>query len=461
MRVMAIHKPMWVGRARTLAYCILGLLVATSIGVLLAAKPAHAVEFRVNSTQDAGDYILDGECAIEAVPAGTRGTCTLRAAIQEANVTTAVDTINFGIPGEGPHTISPASSLPLITQPVTINGYSETGASQNTLLVGNNAVVLIRLDGSNVSSGSGLELQASNTTIKGLSITKFANDGIRIRGPGRGSNTVEGNFVGITPGGQAMGNGSGVTITSDSSNNTVGGTSPEARNIISGNDGIGVNISTAVDQSTMPSKVIGNYIGTTKSGTGNLGNSGSGVSVETRDNTIGDDNPNDGLTNAANIIAFNGADGVSVSSETGNSILSNSIFSNADLGIDLGANGRTANDGVGDADIGANNLQNYPVITSAKTGRRATTIKGTLESTQGGAFTIQFFSNPKGARDEGKKFIGEQFVTDSGDGHTDGKISFTFKPPKKVKAGLFVTATATKVAEDDTSEFSAPKRVRG
>jgi hypothetical protein len=42
----------------------------------------------------------------------------------------------------------------------------------------------------------------------------------------------------------------------------------------------------------------------------------------------------------------------------------------------------------GDSDAGPNNLQNFPVITFAKTGRRATTIKGTLNSTADTTFTL-------------------------------------------------------------------------
>ncbi len=294
--------------------------------------------------------------------------------------------------------------------------------------------------------------------VRGLSITRFPGDGIDIAVAD--NNTIEGNFIGLTPGGQDRGNGNGLSIRNGASNNTIGGTSPEARNIISGNgpsdnlSGTGVGIS---EIGTTGNRVMGNYIGTTKSGTGNLGNSGRGFFVGNRasGNIIGDNDPSDGFTNAANIIAFNGLDGVDVSgaTSTGNSILSNSIFSNARLGIDLDPN---SNDGVGDADTGPNNLQNFPVLSSAKTGRRATTIKGTLESTQNGTFTVQFFSNPKGTWEEGKKFIGQKVVaTDGG-----GRVSFTFKPNKKVKAGLFVTTTATDDSTGDTSEFSAPKKVR-
>lgn len=120
------------------------------------------------------------------------------------------------------------------------------------------------------------------------------------------------------------------------------------------------------------------------------------------------------------------------------------------------------NDGPGDADVGPNNLQNYPVLSSAKTGRRSTTIKGTLESIPaqgqiGVGYTIQFFENPRSTKYEGKKLIGERSVIDT-DG--DGIIPFAFKSPKKVKERLYVTATATYNATGDTSEFSAPKKVR-
>jgi hypothetical protein len=82
-------------------------------------------------------------------------------------------------------------------------------------------------------------------------------------------------------------------------------------------------------------------------------------------------------------------------------LLRNSIFANARTVINLGG----APNEPGDADTGPNNLQNYPLKTSVKTGRRATTIMGTLDSTKNGSFTIWFFSNPKSTKEEGKKFI--------------------------------------------------------
>lgn len=444
-----------------------GFLVAAlaAVCLLLAAKPALAATLIVNSTGDSGDNNPgNGTCATAPFPVGTEPECTLRAAIEESNATTAPDTIHFNIGGSGVKTISPTSVLPIVAEPVTINGYSEPGATENALAAGDNAVLRIRLDGVNALGLSrGLFITADDSVVRGLSITRFAGAGIDIA---VGDNsTIEGNFVGITPSGEDAGNGGGVSIRNGASGNTVGGATPRARNIISGNGpgqvgdtGVGI-----LEIGTTNNRVMGNYIGTTKSGTGDLGNTGRGLFVGNgaSGNVIGDNDPTDGLANAANIIAFNGLVGVEVSSasSTGNSILSNSIHSNARLGIDLGFDGVTPNDGPGDADTGPNNLQNFPVITSAKTGRKGTAIRGTLEGipSQGIAqgYTIQFFKNPKSTKDEGKKFIGQKIAVD---GNGDGIIPFAFKPPKKVKEGLFVTATAT--YGPDTSEFSVAKKVR-
>jgi hypothetical protein len=167
------------------------------------------------------------------------------------------------------------------------------------------------------------------------------------------------------------------------------------------------------------------------------------------DNTIGGAAPG-----ASNRIAFNVQDGVHVDSGTNNRILPNSIFSNGstanDLGIDLFPDGPTLND-AGDADPGPNNLQNFPEITSAKTGGGQTSIKGRLSSTPNKTFNVLVFSNPSG--NEGKKFLGQKSVTTNG----SGNASFTFVPAQAVSVGQTITATATRGL--NTSEFSAPKGV--
>jgi hypothetical protein len=149
----------------------------------------------------------------------------------------------------------------------------------------------------------------------------------------------------------------------------------------------------------------------------------------------------------------NGFNGVDVSGDvSGNRILRNSISFNGQLGIDLGVDGRTTND-LGDTDSGANGLQNFPVITSAKTVSGRTSVKGKLYSNREVGYLIQFFSNPSG--NEGKKFLGQKSVTTD----SSGNATFAFSPAKVVSVGQRITATVTSKSTGETSEFSAPRKV--
>jgi hypothetical protein len=230
--------------------------------------------------------------------------------------------------------------------------------------------------------------------------------------------------------------------------NTVGGTQAGARNVISGNAKSGVYIYGAY---AMRNQVMGNYVGTDASGTKNLGNNSIGVAIESAtNNTVGGTQ-----AGARNVISGNEGRGVAIYgvNATGNGVLSNSIFSNGGLGIDLGADGPTAND-AGDADTGPNYLQNFPILTSAKTSATSTTVKGTLNSTPNTTFRVEFFASPSGTGDQGKTFRGQKSVTTN----ASGNVSFTFSTAVKVGVGQRITATATD-AYGNTSEFSAPKAV--
>jgi len=155
---------------------------------------------------------------------------------------------------------------------------------------------------------------------------------------------------------------------------------------------------------------------------------------------------------AANKIAFNGDAGVVVFAGTRNSLRGNSIFSNVGLGIDLHGNGVTANDAA-DSDIGANNLQNFPVLTSVMSSGNSTTIQGSLNSTPNTTFQIDFYSNAAvdlSINREGALFFNTTSVTtDSGGTAT---INVTF--PLPLETGRVLTATATDPA-GNTLEFSA------
>src|ERR687894_192355 len=127
------------GRFRTFGLVI---LVALLFGLLLAARPAHAdTTFTVNSTGNTGDRNPEGTCDSNSTSIVV---CTLREDIQEANVVSGEDTINFNIPdnpnvpGLEVKTISPSSQLPGITGPVNINGYTQPGASVNSAITNAN-----------------------------------------------------------------------------------------------------------------------------------------------------------------------------------------------------------------------------------------------------------------------------------------------------------------------------------
>lgn len=417
---------------------------------LQGAKPAQAAAtFTVNSTADTEDATPDGVC----------NTCTLREAIQESNALAEADTINFAIPGAGPHTISPSTELPNIVSPVTINGYSEsldegaTPASVNTATDGTtNAVLSIVLSGALAGQyTSGLNVDAPNVVVRGLVVNNWNNYGIDVSGVGSGTR-IEGNFIGTDASGTSdQGNRiHGVRLESPSGV-TIGGTTPDKRNLISGNgdasnSGAGVEIS-ALAGPAADNKVQGNLIGTDKNGTGDLGNTSWGVLVYGPNNSVGGTD-----SGAANTIAFNDWDGVAVLfNHTGNRILSNSIFSNGELSIDLNGDGVTAND-PRDPDVGSNRLQNFPKLASATTASGATTINGTLNSRPRKTFTIQFFSSPTAdpsGNGEGKTFLGQKEVRTNRRGNRPFTVSAVLPAGENV-----VTATATNNATGDTSEFS-------
>jgi len=388
------------------------------------APAAQAASFTVTNTNDSG--------------AGS-----LRQAILDANANAGLDAIDFNIAGAGPHTIQPTSDLPLVTDPVVIDGYTQQGASPNTNPInqGSNAVLKIELD------GGVLSIDAGNSTVRGLVINSSRSNGIfLVTG---GGNVIEGNFIGTdVTGTSALGNDfRGVEI-SQSSNNIIGGTTAAARNIISGNSLNGMQIGGF--GAGRENRIEGNFIGTDVTGTRALSNGGSGVVIFSGalDNTIGGT-----ASGAGNVIAFNRSRGVLIgSSDTGNAIVSNSIFSNVSLGIDLRPLGVTPND-VGDGDTGANNLQNFPVLTSATSSGGSTTIEGTLNSTANTTFRLEFFSNvacdPSGFG-EGETFLGSADVT------TDaaGDVSFSATLPTAAPADQgVITATATDPS-NNTSEFS-------
>lgn len=525
----------------------------------LAIGDALGSVFVVNTADDHDDGVADA------------ADTTLREAIIAANNHPGLDVIHFNI-GSGVQTINLNFDLPAIIDPVIIDASTQPGYQGSPLIV---------LKGTYDPSKSdfkgpavyGLRLPAGGDTIRGLVIDGFtqaitdlgsgsggdviqgcfigtdatgtrstvSGDGIGLGGSNnliggttpdarnvisgnRGAaltlsgsnNVVEGNFIGTdVTGTLRLPNGSGISIRGD--HNTIGGTASGARNLISGNasDGLGISGSGNL--------VEGNYIGTDITGAHSLGNSGAGVRVGgagnagsfevgsatiggttaaagnlisgnfgpgvefdgiaggvVQGNLIGADitgtNPlanNSGIVaqvsddvpagfappqitvggttaGTGNAIAFNSGRGVNVLSGDHITILGNSIFSNGNLGIDLGGDGVTLNDSE-DADTGPNALQNFPVIGQALSGA-VTHLTAMLNSLPDTDFQVSFYTSdaadPSGFG-EGRRYLATVPI------HTDasGVATLALNLPASTNAGEFLTATATDPAGNN-SEFS-------
>lgn len=135
----------------------------------------------------------------------------------------------------------------------------------------------------------------------------------------------------------------------------------------------------------------------------------------------------------------------------------NLVYGNDDLDIDLipagFGYGVTPND-AGDADAGGNGLQNFPVIAEAGTDGGQVEITGSLDSTPGQAFTLDFFAAEtahSSGHGGGETYLGSVSVTTDG----SGTAAFDVVLPGAIPAGWIATATATRESTGATSEFAA------
>ena len=515
----------------------LALLAAASLAL---ASPASAATITVTSTADSGPG-------------------TLHQALIDSNESVGVlDTIAFGIPGAGIHTIVVSTDLPTATDPVIIDGATQPGYAGSPLIeltestptqglrisAGNSVVrglaifefgvqlTLISNGGNAVeacyiginatatvtSSGLGIQIQGSPDTTIGTSdgsagnvISGLTSTGIQL--VGSDNTLIRGNIIGMDPTGTvALGNNIGISVV-NSDNVDIGGTVTGLGNVISGNTGFGITVTGSAN-----TLIAGNLIGTDVTGTqaipNNFGidannltgtitigtpaaaarniisgnNNGlflnNGVTdaivqnnyfgtditgtlpvpnnlaillntAQTTDVVIGGPNPGEG-----NIIAFNeGAGNVHGIWSFGKrvTVRGNRIHDNEGLGFDNDPIGVNAND-PGDVDTGANDGQNFPIVTSVEVLSLGegigTRVVGVLRSEASTQYTLDFYGStgctPR-PQDflEGETYLGfGQVTTDgSGVGNFDVTLSAEIAP------GDFVSATATD-PEGNTSEFS-------
>ena len=299
------------------------------------------------------------------------GTVSLREAIQALNAGNSLgdpdisgqspgvfgvnDTINFNIPAFGGtrQVINVGGAglgaLPSITQLMTINGYSQPGASQNTLVNGDNANLLIALDGAGAGpNADGLRIQAFST-IEGLDIYDFSANQVELLGGSR----IEGDDLGFDTTGSPTHSPVGLRI-SGAILSTIGGTTPDARNVLSGNVGPGLEIATTGPGSAADNVVEGNFIGTDTTGESGDGNGRFGSNTKVGAVLIagGDSNTIGGSTaGARNVISGNG-NGVDIRDGGENNIVQGNFIGvaadgvtplpNAGFGIHIGSSDNLA-----------------------------------------------------------------------------------------------------------------------
>ena len=290
------------------------------------------------------------------------------------------------------------------------------------------------LSGITVLGSSGNTI--SGNTISGNGMSLSGGDGIILTVQGANQNLIQGNFIGTdSAGANALPNHDGGIAFLNGQNNTIGGTGPGESNLISGNDGDGILISTAFDN-----LVEGNKIGVDASGNRNLGNIANGVHIVSGSgNTIGGN-----VATAGNAIAFNGGNAVVVDTGTGNAVLSNSIHDNGG-GIVL--------------INGGNNDQVAPALSDALLYSDRIVVDGSLAVEAGTSYIVQYFGNNP-ASGQGQTLLGSQAISTQ---PANGTVTLSFTASPSLPAGSTITAVAsvtgtppdsTDPALGDTSAFS-------
>ena len=264
--------------------------------------------------------------------------------------------VSSGAPGSmNDFTIDPLSSL------FTIDAYTQPGASPNTLPGGDNAVVLIRLDGTQAKTPGaiGFDLFEIPSTIRGFNIAGFNNPdttsspgfedgafGIDLFTDGA---FVEGNFIGTNASGtasvQATDNNLigifdefGALLGTIGTGNVIGGTAPQARNIISAN---GTGIHPTFDATL--TQIQGNFIGTDVTGTKPLGNFTDGI-LAPPFSIIGGTQ-----AGAGNVVSTNGTIDVDINAINGFGLGEAALVQGNFIGTE--ADGATSFGRIGDADV--------------------------------------------------------------------------------------------------------------
>jgi len=184
-------------------------------------------------------------------------------------------------------------------------------------------------------------------------------------------NFVRANYIGTLPGGTPIPNSTAGVYVANADAVEIGaidGLDNAAGNVIGHNAAPGIQLVSGGMANT-GSQVLGNWIGVLPDGTPAPNEEG-GVRVQGSGNTIGAalGALDEVVSSAANVFAHNEDSAIRVlETAQGTTVRGNVFFESFDyLPVDLGDDGETDND-LGDADVGANQRQNLPVMDPAFT----------------------------------------------------------------------------------------------
>ncbi len=300
------------------------------------------------------------------------------------------------------------------------------------------------------NTAAGIRVGGDNVVIGGTTagarnvVSGNGNAGIML--DSATSAVLQGNYIGTDVTGLLDRGNSSNGIQVSGSGNQIGGSAPGAGNVISGNTNDGIQTS-----GSSPGTIIeGNTIGLGSDGSTPVPNSYRGISIYGTGARVGGT-----AAGAGNTIAANSSTGVSViTGATDVAVLGNVMVANGSIGIDLGNNGPTVND-AGDGDAGANDLLNFPTITSASESGGTLTVDFELD-VPAGNYRVEFFTNTAADASgygEGETLVHTEAISHPGGGSQGFTASFAGSD------GDIVTATATEDlgggSYGSTSEFSA------
>jgi uncharacterized delta-60 repeat protein len=350
-----------------------------------------------------------GTSGFEVTTLADSGPGSLRAEIAAVNsdpITNGADQITFASSIQT-QTVVLQSPLPALTRDqVTITGPIS--------VFGTNPV-----SGATVA-GDGLDILGNNDSVQQVVFEEFNGDGIALFG---NDDTLTGDTL-------TLNTGNGIRVSAADGGGmgaTIGGTSSGSGNVITSNTGNGIDLDGAQNAT-----IQGNWIGTDSAGDAGKSNTGDGIHIENAadNNSIGGT-----VSGAANTIADNQGNGVTVLAGTGNAIREDIIYGNMGLPIQLGGNGFAPNS-AGSPHTGPNDYQNYPIITSG-TGTSGTTLQGYLNSAPNATFNIDVYEFWKEIDPTNGNIVYQNaFFLGTVTVMTDGGGNISFTPPSPVTVQL-------------------------